>query len=96
MAHSPFTHPFIQAIMHLTSPVVSNMIVFFSFKANHWMKIKYWNLSSKILRHSNGKRVGQNVSSTRTTTTTSSQAHTFTSPSCSSQGKQGSAPPSKL
>jgi len=53
MPHSPFVHPFIQAIMHLTSPVVSNMFVFFSFKANHWLKIKYWNMSRRILaKHS--------------------------------------------
>ncbi|KAF0972315.1 hypothetical protein FDP41_009218 [Naegleria fowleri] len=78
MSPSPFTHPFIQVIMHLTSPVTSNIFVFFSFKVNHWGKIKAALLSSKLLRAK--QRMMGSSSSMASSTVGSTTHHSASNP----------------
>lgn len=50
---SPFLHPIIQVVLHLTSPVTSNLLTFFSFKVSecskHYENIKKSTSSSSVI-----------------------------------------------
>ncbi|KAG2389228.1 hypothetical protein C9374_014628 [Naegleria lovaniensis] len=85
MSPSPFTHPFIQVIMHLTSPVTSNLFVFFSFKVNHWGKIKASLLASKLLRTK--PRMASSSVASSSTTTIKDVSSTTTNPTASSRSQ---------